>query len=129
MPNRELTTTLGVTGWKKPREANMNDELRFLGMAPLFGVAGALATAVAWHVFAVTVLDMVPAQFAVLSCLVAGLGGPAAVWLAVWMMARRRRTPRACAMTHAASLGLGLVLAAEIGFYIPLGIFAVAFFE
>jgi hypothetical protein len=61
----------------------MNDELRFLGMTPLFGLAGALATAVTRHVFAVTLLDIVPAQFAILSCLVAGLGGPAVVWLAL----------------------------------------------
>jgi len=105
----------------------MNDEFRFLGMAPLFGAVGALATATAWHIFAITLLDLVPAQLAVLSCLVAGLAGPLAVWAAVWISTRHRRTLFASAVRRAASVGLGLVLAAELGFYIPLGFFAIAF--
>lgn len=108
-------------------EIGMNDELRFLGLTPLFGVIGALATAAAWHVFAVTLLNLVPAQLAVLSCLVAGLAGPVAVWATVWIMTRRRRTLFASAVQRAASVGLGIVLAAELGFYIPLGFFAIAF--
>lgn len=105
----------------------MNDDFRFFGMAPLFGVIGALATAAAWHLFAVTLLDLVPAQFAVLSCLVAGLGGPLLVWFTVLIMTRQRRTLFASVVRRAASVGLGLVLAAELGFYIPLGFFAIAF--
>jgi hypothetical protein len=105
----------------------MNHEFSFFGMAPLFGVAGALATAAVWHVFALTLLDLVPAQLAVLSCLVAGLAGPLVVWLAVWSATRSRRTLFASALRRAASVGLGLVLAAELGFYIPLGFFAIAF--
>jgi hypothetical protein len=108
-------------------ELAMNDDFRFFGLAPLFGAAGALATAAAWHLFAITLLDFVPAQFAVLSCLVAGLVGPMTVWLAVLIVTRRRRGPFASALKRAASVGLGLVLAAELGFYIPLGFFAVAF--
>ena len=105
----------------------MNDEFRFFGMAPLFGVFGALATAAAWQVFAMTLLDLVPAQLSVLSCLVAGLAGPPVIWLAVWVTTRRRRTHFAALVQQAAALGLGLVLAAELAFYIPLGFFAIAF--
>ena len=105
----------------------MNEDLGFFGLTPLFGVVGALATAAAWHLFAITLLDLVPSQLAVLSCLVAGLAGPLIVWLAVWFATRRRRTLFASAMRRAASVGLGLVLAAELGFYIPLGFFAIAF--
>jgi predicted membrane-bound spermidine synthase len=105
----------------------MHDELKFFGLAPLFGVVGALATAAVWHLFAITVLELVPAELAVLSCLVAGLGGPVLVWLAVRIGTRYRQTPVASAVRRSASLGLGLVLAAELGFYIPLGFFAIAF--
>lgn len=105
----------------------MNDDFRFVALAPLFGVVGALATAAAWHVFAFTLLDLFPAQFAVLACLVAGLAGPLVVWVAVWIATRQRRTLATSALRRAASVGLGLVLAAEIGFYIPLGFFAIAF--
>jgi hypothetical protein len=105
----------------------MNDDFRFFGLAPLFGILGALATAAAWHLFAITLLDLVPPQFAVLSCLVAGLAGPLFVWMVVLMMTRRRQGLFASALRRAASVGLGLVLAAELGFYIPLGFFAIAF--
>jgi len=40
---------------------------------------------------------------------------------------RGQRTLFASALRRAASAGLGLVLAAELGFYIPLGFFAIAF--
>lgn len=105
----------------------MNDDFRFFGLAPIFGAVGALTTAAAWHLFAITLLDLVPAQLAVLSCLVAGLAGPLLVWLAVLLATRRRQSLLASALRRAASVGLGLVLAAELGFYIPLGFFAIAF--
>lgn len=105
----------------------MNDDFRFFGMAPLFGAIGALSTAAAWHVFAFTLIDLVPAQLAVLSCLMAGLIGPVLVWVTVWIVTRRRRTLFVSALRRAATVGLGLVLAAELGFYIPLGFFAIAF--
>jgi hypothetical protein len=105
----------------------MNEDFKFFGLTPLFGAVGALATAAAWHIFAFTLLDLVPAQLAVLSCLVAGLAGPLLVWVTVWIMTRRRGTLFASALRRAASVGLGLVLAAELGFYIPLGFFAIAF--
>ena len=105
----------------------MNDDFRFFGMAPLFGAIGALSTAAAWHVFAFTLIELVPAQLAVLSCLVAGLAGPLVVWIAVLTVTRGQRTLFASALRRAASVGLGLVSAAELGFYIPLGFFAIAF--
>lgn len=105
----------------------MNEDFKFFGLAPLFGAIGALATAAGWHIFAFTLLDLVPAQLAVLSCLVAGLAGPLVVWMAVWMVTRRKQSLFACALRRASSVGLGLVLAAELGFYIPLGFFAIAF--
>ena len=105
----------------------MNEDFKFFGMAPLFGAIGALATAAAWHVFAITLLDLVPAQLAVLSCLVAGLAGPLVIWMAVLFVIRRQRGPFASSLRRAAAVGLGLVLAAELGFYIPLGFFAIAF--
>ena len=105
----------------------MHDELRFFGLAPLFGVLGALATAGAWHLFAATLLDSVPSHLAVLACLVAGLSGPVVVWAAVWIGTRRRQSFAVTALPRSASVGLGLVFAAELGFYIPLGFFAVAF--
>ena len=80
-----------------------------------------------WHVFAITLLDLVPEPLAVLSCLAAGLAGPVSVWALVWISTRRQKALFASGLRRAASVGLGLVLAAEIGFYIPLGFFAIAF--
>ncbi|MCG6950050.1 MAG: hypothetical protein LJE93_14155 [Acidobacteria bacterium] len=105
----------------------MHDELKFLGLTPLFGICGAAATALAWQIFAFTMLDAVPAQLAVLSCMIAGLGGPAAVWFLVWIGTRRRNDRSYSAVRQSASVGLGLVFATEVGFYIPLGFFAIAF--
>jgi hypothetical protein len=47
--------------------------------------------------------------------------------MAVLIVTRHQRTLFASALRRAASVGLGLVLAAEVGFYIPLGFFAIAF--
>ena len=105
----------------------MRDELTFIGLAPLFGVFGALATAIAWEVFAIAFLEVVPAQLAVLCCLVAGLSGPALLWIAVWILTRHPPTLSASVVRRSASVGLGLVIAAELSFYIPLGFFAIAF--
>ena len=105
----------------------MHEELKFLGLAPLFGATGALASATVWHVFAITLVHLVPEPIAVLSCLAAGLLGPVSVWALVCISTRRQKTLFASGLRRAASVGLGLVLAAEIGFYIPLGFFAIAF--
>jgi hypothetical protein len=83
-------------------------------------------SAAAWHLFAITLLDLVPERLAALSCLMAGLVGPIVVWIAVLIMTRRR-TRFASLLRRAATVGLGLVFAAELGFYIPLGFFAIAF--
>ena len=105
----------------------MKNEITILGLAPLCGLAGAAATAVAWQVFALTLLDVVPDRLAVLSCLIAGLAGPMVLWAFLWLVTRGRRSPLARAWRRAAAVGLGLVVAAELGFYIPLGFFAIAF--
>jgi hypothetical protein len=105
----------------------MKDELKLLGMVPIFGATGALATAAAWQVFAITLMDLVPARLVVLSCLVTGLAGPLIVWGIVWLATRSQRTPLDVALRRSAFVGLGLVFAAELGFYIPLGFFAIAF--
>ena len=105
----------------------MHEELKFLGLAPFFGILGALSTAGAWHLFSATLLGLVPAEFAVLSCLVAGLGGPVVVWIAVWIATRHRQNFAISAVRRSASVGLGLVVAVELGFYLPLGFFAIAF--
>ncbi len=108
-------------------ETAMNEDFKFFGLTPLFGAIGAVATAAAWHIFAFTLLNFVPAPFAVLSCLVVGLSGPVAVWATVWILTRRQQTLFTFAVRRAASVGLGIVFAAELGFYIPLGFFAMAF--
>jgi predicted membrane-bound spermidine synthase len=105
----------------------MYDELKFFGLAPLFGVLGALSTVVAWHLFAVLMIDAVPDQLQVLSCLIVGLVGPVVVWLTVWVMTRIRAKDFSAVIRRSASVGLGLVLAAQVGFYVPLGFFAIAF--
>ena len=105
----------------------MKDELKLLGMVPIFGATGALATAATWQVFAITLMDLVPAKLAVLFCLVAGLAGPVIVWVLVWFATRSSRTPLEVGLRRSAFVGLGLVFAAELGFYIPLGFFAIAF--
>ena len=105
----------------------MHEELKGLGLAPLFGAVGALATVVAWHLFAAMLLGLIPSKLALLWCLIAGLAGPVVVFLAVWIATRRTRTAIASVVRRSASLGLGLVFAAELGFYIPIGVFAIAF--
>ena len=105
----------------------MKNELKFLGLTPLFGIAGALATAGVWQVYAATFMDLVPPKLAVLSCLVAGLAGPMIIWAILAMITSGRRSPLALALQRSSSLGLGLVVAAELGFYIPLGFFAIAY--
>ena len=105
----------------------MKDELKLLGLVPLFGIAGALSTAAVWRIFAITVMDLVPAEFAVLACVVAGLVGPMVVWGLVLVATGGRRLPGQRALRRPAAIGIGLVLATELGFYVPLGFFAIAF--
>ena len=105
----------------------MNDDFKFFGLAPLFGILGALSTVVAWQLFAALMIDAVPDRLAVLSCLVVGLLGPVVVWCTVWIMTRIRAKDFSSVVRRSASVGLGLVLAAQLGFYVPLGFFAIAF--
>jgi len=105
----------------------MKDEFKLLGLVPLFGIAGALSTAAVWRIFAITVMDLVPAEFAVLACVVAGLAGPVVVWALVLLATGIESLPGLSALRRPATIGIGLVLATEIGFYVPLGFFAIAF--
>ena len=105
----------------------MKDELKLLGLVPFFGILGAISTAVIWRVFAVTLMDLVPGQFAVLACVVAGLADPVVVWVMVLLATRIERKPGLRVLRRPAAIGIGLVLATELGFYVPLGFFAVAF--
>jgi len=105
----------------------MKDDLKLLGLVPLFGVVGAFSTAAMWRVFAATLMDSVPGEFAVLACIVAGLVGPLAAWALVLLATRSSGAPQLRPLRRPAGIGFGLVLATEIGFYVPLGFFAVAF--
>jgi hypothetical protein len=105
----------------------MKYEIGFFGLAPLFGVLGAVATAAVWQIHAITLMNLVPARLGALSCVLVGLLGPMIVWLAVFRATRNRTTENMAAVRRAASVGLGLVLAAQLGFYVPLGFFAIAF--
>jgi hypothetical protein len=105
----------------------MHNEFRFLGLAPLFGAVGAMATVAAWHVYAILFLELVPAHLAILWCFLAGLAGPALVWLVVLIATRPGRRTIESTVRRPASVGLGLVIAAELGFYVPLGFIAIAF--
>jgi hypothetical protein len=105
----------------------MKDELKLLGLVPLFGIVGAVSTAVMWQVFAITLMDAVPGEYAVLACVVTGLAGPLLVWALVLLATRTERIPGLRTLRRPASIGIGLVLATELGFYVPLGFFAIAF--
>jgi hypothetical protein len=105
----------------------MKDELKMFGLVPLFGILGAISTVVMWRVFAITLMDVVPGQLAVLACVVVGLTGPLLLWAMVLLMTGNNREPRLRSFRSPATIGIGLVLATELGFYVPLGFFAIAF--
>ena len=105
----------------------MKDELKLLGLVSLFSIVGALSTAVMWQVFAATLMDVVPGQLAVLACIAFGLVGPLFVWVVVLLATRSQRSPGLRALRRPAAIGIGLVFATELGFYVPLGFFAIAF--
>ncbi len=105
----------------------MIDELKLLGLVPLFGLVGALSTAVMWQVFAATLMDVVPGQLAVLACVVFGLSGPLVVWVSILLATSSQRKPGLRALRRPAAIGIGIVFATELGFYVPLGFFAIAF--
>ena len=105
----------------------MKDELKMLGLVPLFGVLGALSTAVMWQAFSIMLMDLIPGQFAVLACVITGLAGPPVVWMLVLLATRTERVPGLRQLRRPAAIGIGLVFATELGFYVPLGFFAIAF--
>lgn len=105
----------------------MKDELKLFGLVPLFAVAGALSTAALWQVFAMTLMEVVPGHLAVLACVVFGLIGPPIVWVAVLLTTRSRRKPALREIRRPAAIGIGIVFATEVGFYVPIGFFAIAF--
>ena len=105
----------------------MKYEIGFYGLAPLFGVLGAVATAAVWQIHAITLMGLVPAQFGALSCILVGLLGPMIVWLGVFRATRNRTTENVAAVRRAASVGLGLVLAAQAAGWAQATILGVAF--
>lgn len=102
----------------------MKDELKVLALVPIFGVLGASATLVMWWVFDQTLTLFVPPAYATLACVVCGLIGPAAVAGWIWLVTHRDHVVR-----WPAGVGLGLVFATELAFYLPLGFMAVAFHD
>jgi len=105
----------------------MKDELKLFGLVPLFAVAAALSTAAMWQIYAMTLIEVIPGDRAVLACVVFGLIGPPIVWAAVLLATRSQRKPGLRELRRPAAIGIGIVLATEIGFYVPLGFFAIAF--
>ena len=103
----------------------MREDLKLYILAPLFAVAGAVATALLWKIAAATILPSIPDRYAVLACVLVGLLGPLVVWLLVWGGCRRSdRT----AFLRPAAVGLGLAAATELAFYVPIGFLTVAFY-
>jgi hypothetical protein len=100
----------------------MRNEFKLLALVPVFGMAGAAATAMLWQVFSWTLMTLIPPPYAVLGCAVSGLLGPLLVGFAVWRASREAR-----AFRGPAAVGLGIVLATELAFYVPLGFMVAAF--
>ncbi len=103
-------------------EVTTKNELKLLALVPVFGAAGAAATAAMWHLFSRTLMALTPPPYTVLGCVVSGLFGPVAVGAVVWYASREARVLRG-----PAGVGLGIVLATELAFYVPLGFMVVAF--
>lgn len=100
----------------------MKNELTHFALVPVFGLAGAAATAAMWQLFNATLMAFTPPPYAVLGCVVSGLFGPVIVGAFVWLASREARVFRG-----PAGVGLGIVLATELAFYVPLGFMVVAF--
>ncbi len=100
----------------------MHDHLKLLGLASIFGAAGAAATVSMWQVFDIALWAFTPPPYTVLGCFISGLIGPLAVATVVFLATRMKS-----ALRWPAGLGLGMVLATELAFYLPLGFMAVAF--
>lgn len=105
----------------------MKNELKLFGLVPLFATAGALSTAAMWRIFDMTLTELVPGELTVLACVVFGLLGPLLVWATVLLATRSERKPSLREIRQPAAIGIGIVFATELGFYVPLGFFAIAF--
>jgi len=100
------------------------EQLRLTGWMTAFGALAVLATGVAWRVAAVTVVPHVDAAGAELAVFVVGLVGPILVVTASWLLARPFA---ACDAVRAAAVaGVGVVIAAQLAFFVPLGMLCAA---
>jgi hypothetical protein len=102
-------------------------ELRQIGLMFVFGLTGAAATVLTWHVFAAIAMPMVRDDLVELACFSSGLAGPLAVLLVVWFVTRNRIAQARKALRWPAVAGLGVVVAAQLAFYIPLGFLCIAY--
>lgn len=100
----------------------MKKDLKLLGLVPVFVMIGAAATAAFWYLFHLALADVTPPSYAVLGCVVSGLLGPVLVAAVVWTASHDARFVR-----WPAGVGLGIVLATELAFYVPLGLMVAAF--
>jgi hypothetical protein len=100
----------------------VKNDLKLLMLVPIFGVAGAAATVAMWYLFVFTLAALTPPSHVVLGCIVSGLIGPLAVACVVWPATRDASNLR-----WPACIGLGMVFATELAFYLPLGFMTVAF--
>ncbi len=100
----------------------MKHDLKLLALIPVFGTIGAAATAFMWQLFDFTLMEFTPPSYAVLGCVLSGLFGPVLVGVIVWCTSHCAQAVR-----WPAGVGLGIVLATELAFYVPLGFIVVAF--
>ncbi len=100
------------------------EQLRLTGWMTVFGALAVLATGVAWRVAAVTVVPHVDAARAELAVFVAGFVGPILVVAASWLLARPFAS---CSVVRAAAVaGVAVVVAAQLAFFVPLGMLCTA---
>ena len=102
----------------------VKEDLKLIYLVPVFGAVGAAATGSMWFLFDRFLAEIIPPAFAVLACVVFGLFGPIIAGLGVWFVTRR-----APAFRWPAAIGLGMVVATELAFYVPVGFMAIAFHQ
>lgn len=100
----------------------MRNDIKLLCLVPVYGALGAAATWGLWLIFDRWVEAAIPPPYAVLACVLWGLPGPVTVGAVAWIATRRTPSAR-----WPAIIGLGMVLATELAFYVPIGFLAVAF--
>jgi len=100
------------------------EQLRLTGWMTVFGALAVVATGVAWRVAAVVLVPHVDAARAELALFVAGLIGPLLVAATAWWLARPFAS---CAVVRAAaSAGVAVVVAAQVAFFVPIGMLCTA---